>query len=231
MADSTEQTALQRFGTIPALLITGTLLCLIATVTLAPPVWSLFGFGALGWWIALFLRIPVSVAVLGRTGTQQALGSWREQVLVASSGPLEELVRLALVLLLVSGFDQALWAGLGWAMIEVLYTCLSSAITTTTLHRDDDKSRQLREVLAARGLLEDKHGIFAVAERISATLLHVAATLLISVLPILVLLTIPAHSITNLAVTKLTPRSLARAECVFAAIGIVLFCLALLLAL
>ncbi|WP_215546564.1 hypothetical protein [Amycolatopsis sp. CA-230715] len=188
-----------------------------------PPVWPAFGFGALGWLVALVARSPIG-AVVGKPAAGQAPSARAKTIIVAASGPVEEITRLVLVLLLATDFSGAFWAGLGWATVEILFTCVNSAVIAALVSRGDERAQEIQEVLSGQGLAGDRTGLYCVLERISATLLHIGFTWILAWSPLMVVATIVVHSAVNLAAVRLVPRSLARTEAVLAAAGAVVFC-------
>jgi hypothetical protein len=162
------------------------------------PQWSAVGVGALGWVVALALRGPV-IALSAKLPREKAT-LW----VVSASGPAEELVRLAAVLWLGRSFPIALSIGFGWGAVEILFGILNGFGALTILQKDDEKSRQARELLARQGDLE-KFGLspwWGVYERVFATGLHVGFTLLLAAVPWAVVGTVPVHSLVNLSAIK-----------------------------
>ena len=89
--------------------------------------------------------------------------------------------------------------------------------------RTDEKALQARAALAAQGMdraTADAPVVAGAIERISASALHIGFTLLLAAQPLLVLLTIPAHSLTNLISLRLMRRSLFWMEVFLALAGI-----------
>jgi hypothetical protein len=176
--------------------------------SLAGPLpWTAAGLGALGWWAALLLRIP-----LGPIAAR--LGSKRGQLLiVAASGPLEELVRLAACAVAGRALAPALAVGLGWATIEIAFALVNAVVLLAVLRRSDERARAARRELAETGIPLDAPPLWGALERVSATALHVGFTLLLAASPWLVLITIPIHSGVNLFalryVRRLVPMQLA----------------------
>ena len=177
---------------------------------------KLIGLGALGWFIALALRGPVAVLSMKLMGKEKA-----QAVVVGSSGPLEEGVRLALLLWLVPSWPTALAVGLGWAAIEVVFAVVNGLVGNMLLSKDDDKAREARELLDAQGMLRETDAHWGVIERIFASLAHFGFTFLAAASPLWLLLTVPLHSGMNFGVVKLSRRSLALAE---GAMAVVLGC-------
>ena len=184
-----------------------------------PLSWGGIGIGALGWTIALMLRNPVALLAKAIPATSKHVTT----IVVASSGPCEELVRLAVVLLLGRAFPMALSIGLGWAAIEVVYAIINSFVTLSLFRRDDEKARQARAVLENMGLARamlNAPPFMGVLERISASALQIGFTLLLAWQPLLVILTIPLHSSTNFMALFLVRRSVVLMELCVALIGI-----------
>lgn len=176
------------------------------------------GAGALGWWVALLGRAPVSLVAMKRLPAKQA-----QTVVVGSSGPLEEGVRLGVIALMGASLPMALSIGLGWAAIEVVFAVVNGLVANALLARDDAKAREAWAMLEAQGLLRDVGPHWGVIERIFASLAHLGFTLLAAANPLWLVLTIPAHSAVNLGIGPLVKRSMALAESYVAVLGTALF--------
>jgi hypothetical protein len=177
------------------------------TAWVGAPGWRWIGTGAAGWTIALWLRAPV-VVFAGRFTPRPATIGW---VVGASSGPIEELVRLAAIVWLVSGMATTVWFAFGWLATETLYVAVSGAVTLVLLGRDDDDAHQVRELLQAQGTLEAHPG-YGVLERLSGAALHLGFTLLVAASPWLVPVTAAVHTGANLAAKALVRQSVRTAE-------------------
>lgn len=204
--ESTEALRRSALWTVPALLVLTVVLGAVLAGWQGAPDWAALGLGAAGWLVALLLRGPVA-AVAARLPEERAA-----VLLAAASGPCEEIVRVLLVVFLVSGFPGALWAGFGWAAIEIGYTIVNALVIRSLLGRDDAQAREVRRVLQAQGMLRADGVIWSVVERIAATLLHIGFTLLVAWRPWLVVATVPVHSAANLLAARLAPRSLPLTE-------------------
>ncbi len=183
---------------------------------LATPLWRAAAAGAAGWTAALFLRGPVALAA--RRAPPERGRTW----LVAASGPLEEAMRLVVLLGAGRWFRAALWIGWGWATAEVAFTVLNALVLARLLARDDEKGRRVREQLAQQGRLPGGAPILGALERVSATALHVGFTLVLAVEPWLVVVTAAVHSGTNVMALRWR-RSPLRTEAVITAMGTVVF--------
>jgi hypothetical protein len=186
-----------------------------------PLSWGGIGIGALGWTIALLLRNPVALLARAIPSVSKHVTT----IVVASSGPCEELVRLGVVLLLGPAFPLALSIGLGWAAIEVVYAIINGFVTLSLFRRDDEKARQARSVLENMGLAKamlNTPPFMGVVERIFASAIQIGFTLLLAWQPLLVILTIPLHSSINFIALILVRRSVVLAELCLALIGTVI---------
>jgi hypothetical protein len=196
---------------ISAPLIVGVALLLTAGQPALLPVL----LGAAGWLAALVLRQPV--AILASRLTSQANAA---RIVGWSSGPAEEIVRLALVLLALRTFHDAVWAGYGWATIEILVVAVNTLAVASLMTKNDPRSQQAREILEAQGTLNEHHPLWGLLERLGASALHLGFTFLLFVQPWLVLLTIPAHSLTNVLVVRIAKRNAAKAQTVLTIVAL-----------
>lgn len=206
---------------LPAPLIAGAALAALAWPPLGVPAL----LGAAGWLLALAARQPVALLVARRTTPARgaAIIGW-------CSGPAEELVRLALVLLALRSFEDAIWAGFGWATIEVLLVLGNGFAMAALIAKDDAKSLEARALLEAQGLLAQHHAGWGLLERLSATALHTGFTLLLLAQPWLVLLTLAAHSVINMLMVRIGRTRLAVAEIAFAIVSAAVLAAGILLA-
>jgi hypothetical protein len=186
--------------------------------------WPAIGAGALGWYVAFVLRTPVVLIAQRTLRTPERMQPW----IVAASGPAEETVRLLTLLLVGSAFPIALSVGLGWTTIEIIYTIVNNLAIAWLLRRTDERARRSLGLLLAMGLekmLSPTAPALSVIERVAVSALHIGFTLLIAWQPLLVLATIPLHSVANLVSLRLLRRS-----AVLSALGWVLIGAASLLA-
>ncbi|NKX52981.1 hypothetical protein [Arthrobacter mobilis] len=188
--------------------------CTVLVLAFGTPLPVPLLLGAAGWILALVLRQPVALAASRFAGRERAatIVGW-------CSGPAEELVRLGLVLLALHSFEAALWAGFGWAAVEVLLVAVNTLVIADLVTKDDPKSRQARQLLADQGMTTPQHPLWGLLERFSATALHLGFTLLLFAQPWLVLLTLPAHSLTNMLAVRFAKTHLGRTEAALAAAG------------
>jgi hypothetical protein len=171
-----------------------------------------FGLGVLGWIVALFLRAPISAAVMKLPKKTGGI------MIASSSGPLEEGVRFALLAVTTSAFGWSLSLGQGWAAIEVVFTIINVIAIANLSTKTDEKSMQAKEMLKASGNI-NASPLWGVVERLSASALHIGATLLIAKHPWMVAVMIPVHTLTNLGIVSLGKKSIAVSELVMGVIG------------
>jgi hypothetical protein len=204
------KTRINALALLPAPILFG-----IALVVLNGPFELLpFLLGAAGWMIALVLRQPVALIATRAVGQERAatIVGW-------CSGPAEELVRFGLVVLILGSFDGALWAGFGWATVEVLLVAVNIFVIAGLMTKDDPKSREAREILAAQGMMSPQNPLWGFLERLSAIALHIGFTLMLFAQPWLVLVTLPLHSIVNMAAVRFAKSHVALTELGLALIG------------
>lgn len=187
-----------------------------------PIEWSAFILGAIGWFVALLLRGPISNFV-SKMPKQRG-----ENIIVASSGVLEESIRLILIALSSATTSWALSLGQGWAAVEVLFVIINVLAIWSLRNRTDDQSRIAIESLQARGTL-DTNPIWGVLERIWASAFHIGSTLLVAMHPWTVLLLIPIHSGLNWFAARIVKRSVAASNAFVACVGVVILVIGLLL--
>lgn len=114
-------------------------------------------------------------------------------IIIASSGPLEEIVRLLLLALTSAAFSWSVSVGQGWAAIEVLFAIINQVVLIIMVQRTDEKAMQAREFLESSGTL-NMSPIWGVVERIFASAFHIGSTILIASNFWFVIIMIPIHS-------------------------------------
>lgn len=163
--------------------------------------------GVLGWLVALAARLP-ALASAGRLRDPER----SRTILESASAITDEVVRLALVLVVVSGHAAALWAGFGWALAELVF------VVATYLSRFSwPIGRQAAEQLRSQGGFLSTHPAHSGVRGITATSFHLGATLLLATGPWWVLVTASAHVAVNLVFVRWARRRLVSVE-VFSAV-------------
>jgi hypothetical protein len=101
----------------------------------------------------------------------------------------------------VNDFGGVLWAGFGWATIEVVHTLVTGLAVRRLLLDTSAKAAEARRLLLSMGWLQYGRSLvplLGAVERAGVSLLHIGFTLLLGWNPWLVLVTMPAHSTLNL---------------------------------
>lgn len=160
--------------------------------------WSTLGFGALGWVGALFLRGPLA-AILSQTMKDDERV---KTLIVGSSGPIEEGVRLVLLLWIGRSFSDAAAIGIGWAAVEVVYTVVTGFITLSLMRRTDPEAMEARKLLEAQGMIRETGPWLGIVERIGATALHIGFTFIVAWRPVAAIGTAILHSATNMTLIR-----------------------------
>jgi hypothetical protein len=174
--------------------------------------WKGFGLGALGWFIALLLRGPVSAMVI-KLPQEKA-----KNIVGLSSGLLEESTRLALLAITSYSASWAVSAGQGWAAIEVVFTMVNVVVLASLANKTDEKSVQAKQFLAAQGTL-NASPLWGIMERVWASAFHIGCTLIVASNPWTVVLLIPLHSALNWFAVRLVSRSIGMTSLLVAAVG------------
>lgn len=188
----------------------------IMVITIGTPPWLALVLGAAGWMAALVLRQPVALIAM-RLTTRERMAT----IVGWFSGPAEELVRLALVLLVIRTVEEAAWAGFGWAAIEVVIVAINVLAISSLMTKTDAKSMEAKQLLQDQGMITPTNPFWGLLERLSATAMHIGFTLMLFASPWLVLVTLPLHSIVNMASVKLVKRNVAAMELGFLVIAAV----------
>ena len=173
------------------------------------------GTGAAGWLVALAFRAPVGLGLLRVLKAPERVQPW----VVGSSGPLEEGVRLLALVLIGRSFSDAVFLGIGWAAIEVVYTVANSFLILNLIRRTDEEAVQAREILAAQGMLRTTRPALGVMERVGATALHIGFTLLVAWNGITAIATMIVHSAVNLTLTRTFRASALASEIALLVVG------------
>lgn len=165
--------------------------------------------GVLGWIVALAARLP-ALATAGRLRAAER----RDTILAVASGITDEVIRLALVLVVISGTGSALWTGFGWAL-----TGLVAVAATQLTQFSWPIGQQAAEQLRSQGGFISTHPVHGGVRGISATSFHLGATLLLASGPWWVLATASAHAVVNVAFARWARRRLMLVELLGAVLG------------
>ncbi|MGZ3183400.1 MAG: hypothetical protein ACXU8N_13245 [Telluria sp.] len=179
----------------------------LAASMLGAPSWKLFLLGGAGWMLALVLRQPVALLASRLTSPErvQTIVGW-------ASGPAEESMRVLLALLALRSVGDAVWAGLGWAAVEVLVVAVNGLVIAGMMTRTDEKALKVQALLRERQPPTKIAPAWAAVERCGAFLMHVGFTLLVFASPWLALVTAAVHSLTNMTAVAWVKRSVLGTE-------------------
>jgi hypothetical protein len=147
--------------------------------------------------VALFLRTPVALVAMRLLRSEERV----MPVVVLSSGPLEEGVRVLVVLLVGRDLATALWIGLGWAAIEVVYAVINGFMLAVMTERNDPELERVRALMPP-AMTAGSAPWWGIVERIFATCLHIGFTLIVAATPIYVIATALVHSLTNVSFVR-----------------------------
>jgi len=175
--------------------------------------WKAFGLGALGWFIALILRGPLSALVM-KMPQERA-----KNIIVASSGVLEESTRLVLLAVTSVTSSWAISVGQGWAAIEVLFTMVNIVVIASLVKRTDEKAVQAKQFLESQGTIHASP-LWGVLERIWASAFHIGCTLIVAFVPWTVVLLIPLHSSLNWFAVRIAAHSVWKSSLFVAVVGV-----------
>jgi hypothetical protein len=181
--------------------------------------WSSIGFGALGWFGALFLRAPLAAILSQTMGDPERVKPW----IITSSGPIEEVVRVLLLLLVGRSFSDAAAIGVGWAAIEVVYTLLTGLITLNLVKRTDPEAVQARQMLEQQGMIRETGPWLGIIERVAATALHIGFTFIVAWNIWLAIVTAIVHSAANLGTVQAFRKRPLATELALLALGLATF--------
>lgn len=203
----------------PVTLLVPVALALVLMWLGADLAWSAIGFGALGWIGALMLRAPLA-AILSQTMRDE---DRVKSIIVGSSGPLEEGVRVLLLILVGRSFSDAAAIGIGWAAIEVVYTTVTGFLTLSLMRRTDPEAMQARQILEAQGMIRETGPWLGVVERIGATALHIGFTFVVAWNLWAAIGAAIVHSATNLSLIRAFRKNPVATEVALLVGGLALF--------
>lgn len=185
-------------------------------------------FGALGWWIALIVRVP-SILVIKKKNLDLQLAS---KLTIGLSGPAEEITRFVLLTIIGLSVSKAYSVGLGWGMIEILYGLIQIIGLGVLDQKSDEKAEEAKTMMKQMGMdktLGPSTPFWGALERVSAGALHIGFSLLLIMSPYVLIITIPLHSLINFFVVKMNKVSIAKSQLGLLLIGGAILLLSLVL--
>lgn len=187
--------------------------------------YKLILLGALGWWLALIIRIPLIVFIKKRNIDLKT----SSRLTIGMSGPAEETVRLIILIQVGFSISNAYSLGLGWAMIEIIYGLIQIIGLGVLERKTDAKALEAKAFMKQMGMdktLESSIPYWGVLERVSATAIHIGFSLLLTFSPLFILISTPLHSLVNFYVVKMNKISISKSQLGLFTIGLILMVLA-----
>jgi hypothetical protein len=173
--------------------------------------WSLFALGALGWLAALALRRPL-LLLLNALNVSPATIKYS---VLCSSGPIEEGVRVFLLVFSLRSRGAAVSLGCGWAEAEALISVVGSILAAAKLkNRSGPKTAPTRENSATHATT------WGLLERSSSALAHVGFSLIAAAHPSAFVVTAVLHSAVNIVAISLITRSILLTQLIVLAFSI-----------
>ena len=184
--------------------------------------------GALGWWLAFLLRIPVILFIKKKKINLKT----SSKLSIGLSGPTEESVRLILLSIIGFSSPNAYSVGLGWAMIEIIYGLIQIIGLGVLDRKTDPKAEEAKTIMKQMGMdktLAPSTPFWGSLERVSAGAIHIGLSLLLIVSPYVLIITIPLHSFINFFVVKMNKVSIGKSQLGLLIIGCTILLLSLVL--
>jgi hypothetical protein len=181
--------------------------------------WTAAITGSMGWVLAYLLRIPASVIARTIFKEPKTIETW----VVSCSGPLEELIRLGVLLAIGREFDLAYSIGLGWGGVEVLYVAFNDYVITGIMKRTDEEAIAQQIALREAGMIHEWSTPLGVVERASSTAFHIGSTLLIAKWPWFTTVSMVLHSALNLTVRSIARDRVFVTQVLIATVGSLFF--------
>lgn len=185
-------------------------------------------FGALGWWIALILRVPILLFVKKNKLEQKR----SNKLVIGASGPTEEITRLVLLLVIGLTTTHAYSVGIGWGIIEVLYALIQIVGIGVLEQKTDSEAEEAKLLMKQMGMdksLAPNTPFWGALERVSGNAIHIGFSLLLVFSPYILLLTIPLHSFINFFVVQTNKTSIRKSQISLLAIGFTILVFGILL--
>jgi hypothetical protein len=183
--------------------------------------------GALGWWLALLLRLPL---ILYSKAKKLAF-KLSNKLIIGASGPTEEITRLVLLSIIGITTGSAYSVGIGWASIEIIYGLVQIFGMGVLQQKNDKDAIEAKALMKQMGMeksLEPSTPFWGALERISAGAIHIGFSLMLVLSPALVLITIPLHSFINFSVVRMNKQSIIKSQASILIMGLAIFLIGLL---
>ncbi|MCA9344512.1 YhfC family intramembrane metalloprotease [Candidatus Saccharibacteria bacterium] len=177
--------------------------------------------GALGWWLALLLRLPLILY----SKTKKLDFNVSNKLIIGASGPTEEITRLVLLATIGITTGNAYSVGIGWASIEVIYGLVQIIGMGILQQKNDKEAKEAKSLMKQMGMeksLEPSTPFWGALERVSAGAIHIGLSLMLVLSPLIVLITIPLHSFVNFSVVRMNKQSIIKSQLSILLLGIII---------
>ena len=177
--------------------------------------------GALGWWLALLLRLPLILY----SKTKKLDFNVSNKLIIGASGPTEEITRLVLLATIGITAGNADSVGIGWASIEVIYGLVQIIGMGILQQKNDKEAKEAKSLMKQMGMeksLEPSTPFWGALERVSAGAIHIGLSLMLVLSPLIVLITIPLHSFVNFSVVRMNKQSIIKSQLSILLLGIII---------
>ena len=177
--------------------------------------------GALGWWLALLLRLPLILY----SKTKKLDFNVSNKLIIGASGPTEEITRLVLLATIGITTGNADSVGIGRASIEVIYGLVQIIGMGILQQKNDKEAKEAKSLMKQMGMeksLEPSTPFWGALERVSAGAIHIGLSLMLVLSPLIVLITIPLHSFVNFSVVRMNKQSIIKSQLSILLLGIII---------
>lgn len=169
--------------------------------------------GAVGWFFSLLLRPTIIYlantsrrwclrrVISHETAKQTKSNPQNLYLAIAVSGPIEEFVRLVVVMLCGGSVATGIAVGLGWAFAEAVFLGVTAAITSGGVIRSLFVSKSFHQSKFTYEIIE--WVAVVCVERGSAFGIHVSSSVILALCPVCVLPLTVVHSVTNVGAVRL----------------------------
>jgi len=184
--------------------------------------------GALGWWLALLLRLPFILYAKSKMLDNKH----SNKLIVSVSGPAEESIRLIILLIIGVVTRNAYSVGLGWGGIEIIYGLIHITGIGVLQQKNDPKAQEAKALLKQMGLdksFDPNTPYWGAVERVSANAIHIGFSLILVFTPFMIIVTAPLHSFLNFNVLRMNKKSIRNSQITFFLISMITLSISILL--
>ena len=183
--------------------------------------------GAIGWWLALLLRLPL----IFYSKAKKLDFKLSNKLIIGASGPTEEITRVVLLSVIGITTGSAYSVGIGWASIEIVYGLVQILGMGVLQQKNDKDAKDAKTLMKQMGIeksLEPSTPFWGALERVSAGAIHIGFSLMLVLSPFVVLVTMPLHSFVNFSLVRMNKQSILKSQASILIIGLAIFLIGLL---